>query len=81
MKNFLQIAAGVATLGGVVSFLQKVKSGNARPMNLTELVGEMVTSAFVGIITYWICKSYGVNEYLTASGVAISGTWERARFF
>ena len=64
---------GVAVLGGVVSFYQKVRAGRARPMNITELLGEIVTSAFAGLITYWICRFYGVNEYLMAAGVAISG--------
>jgi len=63
----------VAALGGVVSFFQKVKAGKTRPMNITELAGEMMTSAFAGLVTYWICRYYGVNEYLMASGVAISG--------
>ncbi len=64
---------GVAVLGGLVSFYQKVRAGRARPMNITELLGEIVTSAFAGLITYWICRFYGVNEYLMAAGVAISG--------
>jgi hypothetical protein len=64
---------GVSLLGGIVSFLQKVKAGKSRPMNITELVGEMMTSALVGLVTYWICRAYGVNEYLAAAGVAISG--------
>lgn len=63
----------VAIAGGAVSFYQKVKAGKARPFNLIELAGEMFVSGFVGIVVYWICKYYGVNEYLTAAGVAISG--------
>lgn len=42
-------------------------------MNISELIGEMLVSSFVGLVTFWICKSYGVNEYLTAAGVAIAG--------
>ena len=63
----------IAMIGGAVNFYQKVKAGKARSINFTELIGEMVTSAFAGLICFWICKSYGVNEYLTAAGVAISG--------
>jgi hypothetical protein len=63
----------ISMMGGAVNFYQKVKSGKARVINVTELIGEMVTSAFVGIVCFWICKSYGVNEYATAAGVAISG--------
>lgn len=64
---------GVAAAGGAVSFYQKVKDGKARALNVSELIGEMLVSSFVGLVTYWLCKSYGVNEYLTAAGVAIAG--------
>lgn len=64
---------GIAAAGGVVSFYQKVKAGRSRPFNFAELIGEMLVSAFVGLITYWLCKAYGVGEYWTAAGVAISG--------
>lgn len=63
----------IALLGGAVSFYQKVKAGRARLVNISELIGEMFTSGLVGIVTFWICKAYGVNDYLTAAGVAISG--------
>ncbi len=65
--------AAVAAVGGWVSFHQKVKAGSARYVNFTELVGEMVVSAFVGILTYWLCKGFMVNEWLTAAAVAVSG--------
>lgn len=63
----------VAMAGGALSFYQRVKSGQSRALNLAELAGEMFISAFVGIVTYWLCKSFAVNEYLTAAGVAIAG--------
>lgn len=63
----------VAGAGGAVSWYGKVKAGHARAFNLTELIGEMLVSAFVGVVTYWICKGFGVSEWLTAAGVAISG--------
>ena len=64
---------GISMIGGAVNFYQKVKAGKARALNITELIGEMITSAFVGLVCFWICKSYGINEYFTAAGVAISG--------
>lgn len=65
--------AAVAALGGAVSFIQKVKAGKARAFNIIELIGEMLISGFVGVVTYWICQFYNVNPYLTAAGVAIAG--------
>ena len=63
----------VAALGGVANFYQKVKTGKARAFNVMELIGEVLVSAFVGLVTFWICKGYGVNEWLTAAAVAITG--------
>jgi len=63
----------IAALGGVANFYQKVKTGKARAFNVMELIGEVLVSAFVGLITFWICKGYGVNEWLTAASVAITG--------
>ena len=63
----------IAMAGGYVSFRRKMASGAARGFNITELIGEMVTSAFVGLATFWICRGFDVNPWLTAAGVAISG--------
>jgi uncharacterized membrane protein (DUF4010 family) len=63
----------VAAAGGAVSFYQKVKAGKVRAFNVTEFIGEIFTSAFVGLVTFWICKYYGVGEYMTAAAVAITG--------
>ena len=63
----------IAMAGGYVSFRRKMASGAARGVNITEFIGEMVTSAFVGLATFWICRGFDVNPWLTAAGVAISG--------
>lgn len=63
----------VAVSGGLVSFYHKVKTGKVRAFNFTEFVGEIATSAIAGLVTYWLCKGFGVNEYATAAGVAIAG--------
>lgn len=65
--------AGIAAAGALLSFHQKVQAKKARWINVTELVGEIIVSAIVGIVTFWILKGYGVNEWLTAGGVAIAG--------
>jgi len=63
----------IAAFGGVVSFYHKVKAGKARPYNFVEFIGEIITSCLVGLVTFWLCKAFGVNEWLSAAGVAISG--------
>lgn len=64
---------GISSMGGAVSFYQKLKQGQARPFNFAELLGEIVGSAFVGIITFLLCKNYGFNELITAALVGITG--------
>ncbi len=70
----------LAMMGGMANFIRKVKRGEARPFNLVELVGELVISASAGIITYFLCQWAGVNEWLTAALVGISGH-AGSRFF
>ena len=59
--------------GGVVSFYRKIKSGHARPFNIIEFVGEIATSALVGLITFYLAESANIDQVMTAALVAISG--------
>lgn len=63
----------ISSLGGAVSFYQKLRTGVVRPFNMAELLGEVACSAFVGIITFLLCKNYGFNELITAALVGITG--------
>lgn len=63
----------VSLLGGFASFYQKVCAGHARWFNLGELAGELATSAIAGLITYWLARSGGVNEWMTAALIGIAG--------
>ena len=65
--------AAIAMIGGYVNFRTKVKQGNARAWNITELIGEMFVSGVVGVVTFWIFRGFEINEWLTAAGVAIAG--------
>lgn len=59
--------------GGLVSFMRKRKTGTARPFNFVELVGELCTSAFAGVLTFWMCEAAGISGLVTAAMVGISG--------
>lgn len=59
--------------GGVVNFFRKMKAGKARPFNITELVGELMTSAFAGILTFYLCEAASFSPVLTAALVGVSG--------
>lgn len=63
----------VSMWGGLVSFNQKIKSGHARPFNVMELLGELATSGFVGMLTFWLCSAAGIQPLVTAAFVGITG--------
>jgi hypothetical protein len=67
------IMFAIAMLGGVISFYRKWKEGNVRAFNFTELLGELFVSGVCGVLSYWMFKGIGVNEWLTAAGVGIVG--------
>lgn len=63
----------LAMLGGLVNFTRKLQMGHARVFNIVELIGELVTSAFAGVITFWLCEHSGLSPLVTAALVGISG--------
>lgn len=64
---------GLAVLGGVVNFMRKLQEGHARAFNIIEFIGEIVTSAFAGVITFWLCENADLSQLITAAFVGISG--------
>lgn len=63
----------LSALGGFVSFTRKMRNGSARVWNFVELIGELCTSAFAGILTFWLCEHAGVAPLVTAAFVGIAG--------
>lgn len=59
--------------GGAVNWLRKRRDGTTRPFNFMEFIGELVTSAFAGVVTFWLCEAAGIQPLVTAALVAISG--------
>lgn len=64
---------GLGGVGGITSFYRKLRQGQARPFNIAELLGELLVSAFVGLVTFLLCKGSGINEFLTAGLVGLTG--------
>lgn len=80
----------LASWGGIVGYIRKVNNGMISRYSLTEFVGEVVTSAFAGMLTFWLCEAAGISPLVTAALVGISGhmgsraiyqieTWAQAR--
>jgi hypothetical protein len=61
----------VSLLGGLASWVRKVRSGQSSVFNFMELVGELATAALVGLITYWACKAFALNQYATAAIIGV----------
>lgn len=64
---------GVAILGGLVSWIRKVRAGELAPWSLSQLIGEMVIAAFAGLLTFWACDWAGLPTTVTACLTGISG--------
>lgn len=63
----------LSILGGVVNFMRKLHEGHVRAFNIIEFIGELVTSAFAGIITFWLCEHAQFAPLITAALVGVSG--------
>jgi len=63
----------LSLLGGIASFMQKLKAGHTRVFNIVEFIGECCISALVGMITFFLCESADVSRMKSAALVAISG--------
>lgn len=64
---------GIALLGGVVSWASKVRAGTLAAWNVMQFVGELATSAFAGLIAFWICEYMNCPPLLTVALVGIAG--------
>lgn len=62
----------ISMLGGIASFLRKVRAGHARPWNIPEFIGELTTSALVGLITFWLCQSANIDGWMSAALIGIT---------
>lgn len=63
----------LAAVGGAVNFANKLKNGEVRAFNITELIGELMTSGFAGLLTFWLCEWAGIDKMLSAVMIGISG--------
>jgi predicted CDP-diglyceride synthetase/phosphatidate cytidylyltransferase len=64
---------GLSAIGGLVSLVRRIREGKSQPHSVVEFIGEIMTSAFVGVITFYLCEAASVPGLMTAVMVAISG--------
>ncbi len=64
---------GISILGGVVSYGRKRRMNLIPRFSITELIGEIFTSAFAGLVTFFLCEAANLDAMLSAALIAISG--------
>jgi len=63
----------IAMVGGFVRWFTAVRKGEANAYSIRVLVGELGTSAFMGILTFWVCEAMAVQSLLTYALAGMAG--------
>lgn len=71
ITTYLWVSA-IAAWGGIAGYVRKLKRGVSR-FSFGELIGDVVISAFVGIITFWGCQAAQINDTFSAALIGITG--------
>lgn len=58
--------------GGTVHTVRKIKEGTLDRFSISEWLGDVCISGFIGVITYSLCRYSGFDEWLTAACVGIT---------
>ncbi|WP_457427884.1 phage holin family protein [Roseateles sp. P5_E7] len=67
------LVLGLSMVGGLVSFYARVRKGEVMALNVTQLIGELTTSAFAGLLCFWLCELSNAPPLLTACLVSMCG--------
>lgn len=67
------VILGIALLGGLAAWFRRVRKGEADMLNISALIGELAISAFAGLISFWICESFGLSPLVTAAVAGMAG--------
>lgn len=63
----------IACWGGVVNYISRIKNGAVAQFSVPELIGELVISAFSGVLMFWLCESFQVEPLITSVCAGIAG--------
>lgn len=71
MLTYIWIFA-LAMFGGVANYVRKM-NGQAMKFSLFAMLGDLVVSAFAGLVAFFLCESAAVNPMAEAALVGMSG--------
>ncbi len=71
LLTYLWVLA-LSVWGGVVNNIRKIKNGSLKRFSLSELIGDIVISGFIGVMTFYLCEYAGFEKLLTAFLVGIT---------
>lgn len=63
---------GLSVFSGVAAYIRKVKAGIISRFSFNELLGEMLISAFVGVVTFYLCEYAKLPPVLSAALIGIA---------
>ena len=67
------VILGIALLGGFAGWYRRVKRGDVEALNFAALVGELMISAFAGLLAFWVCEAFQLSPLLTAAAAGMAG--------
>jgi hypothetical protein len=65
--TYLWVVA-IACLAGVVKHINAMRS-----FRVGKLVVDLITAAFVGVVTFWLCKARDIDGPMMAVAIAVAG--------
>jgi len=59
----------ISVWGGFVSYISKIRNG--AKFSFLELVAEIMTAGFMGMLTFWMCQTAQLNDSMTGVFVGV----------
>lgn len=67
------VILGIALMGGFAGWYRRVKRGDVEALNFAALVGELMISAFAGLLTFWVFEYFSFSPLITAAAAGMAG--------
>lgn len=67
------LAVGMASSGGLINWISRLRKGHTRAFNILELLGEIFTSGFVGLGVFMAAEATDQPLGLCAAAAVVGG--------